>query len=597
MHSIVRITLLFGSLNIINIKTISAKSLNIADVINDINGNAKVNLNVLINLAEINQKTKSNFVEIVKQIKVPQLIINEDQVTLDYLQAIKPLYEKHNSESLTVVGLNRSSLNSSLELLDRILWRRHFKDIVLVYQRDHKERSELFNTQLLQIFEKCWSKGFISVLLWSQGQLYTYHPYPNIKVIHLNNVAQFLDKSHLNNFQQRSCRVPFFDNPNLCYSYTNRHGQLVRTGYFYKWVQLYLKYYNASIEHFFIDMWSPNVSLAKSRRVLSEMDLCMVPIFVRKFGEFLETSNVMYLTKVLLLVPNAKEVSHSLYLVLPFNAFIWFIIIASGFMIFALMYFMARSSKQVMDISKLALQAFSTIIFLSTGFRHEKSLKHFLLHLLFLFMGVFLTNYYSSSLSSLFVSKVYEPQLKYLNDIGRTDLTLLEYSADVNYMLEIDIPKVIKQRVRLGNNTVLFRNRQQLNMTYMYTIHEEHMDYLLFQQYYLKHPIAKKLDQVLYNRGVYLTLPHRSPLIDHFNQYLLRICENGLMQKSKIDTKWDGVLSGNLKIMLDPVVEKPLGLEYLRYGFIIWICGLLCSVVSFVIEYKMFAFKCGKRKS
>ncbi|XP_037822880.1 uncharacterized protein LOC119611388 [Lucilia sericata] len=441
-------------------------------------------------------------------------------VKADLMQDFKPLYEQYNSECLAIVWLNVKQINNTFQLLERLLWRRHFKDILLIYEREYTEKLLDFNSQLLQIFQNCWSKGFISVLLWSQQHLYTYHPYPHIKVRQLSNVGQFWDKTHLNNFHQRPCLLPFFQFPNQCYSYRNRQGQLIRTGYFYKWLQLYLQYYNATIEHYSIDVWSSNVSQKESLEALTEMGFCLIPIYLLKFKDYFDTSNVMHLSKVTLMVPNAREITSSLYLILPLMHYIGLIIMASTIMLFVLMYYMEYTTTKVKD---------------------------------------------------------------------------LKYTADVNFMLEINIPQSIKQRIHTGNNAELYTNRQKLNMTYMYTVHDEFMDYLLFQQYYLKHPIARKLDEALFYRPLYVTVPHRSPLIDHLNKYLMRIFESGLVQKFLMDTKWDGVLSGNIKLMFDIELEKPLSLKYLYYGFAVWICGLLCALITFVIEYEIFAFKDGRR--
>ncbi|XP_037819233.1 uncharacterized protein LOC119608751 [Lucilia sericata] len=596
-----RIIFLIILLSIFSNKTILAKNANsIVEVINNINENSKLNLNVFITLEE-NAINYKKITEIIKLIQMPKIIIdkanNSKVVSADLMQDIKPLYEKYNSEFLTIVWLNAKQINNTFELLDRLLWRRHFKDILLIYEREYPEKQlSLFNWQLLRIFQKCWSKGFISVLLWSQQQLYTYHPYPNIKMLQLSSVVQFWNKSHLNNFHQRSFRLPFFHFPNQCYSYRNRQGELVRTGYFYKWLQLYLQYYNASIEHVSIDIWSSNVSQKQALKVLAAKGFSLVPIYLRIFNDYFDSSNVMHLSKVTLMVPNAGEVSPNLYLILPLGHYIGLIIIANAIILFVLMYFMECTTDKVKDLSKLAMTAFRIILFLSTGFGRQKTIKHFLLHLLFLFTGIFITNYYISTLSSLFISKVYEPQIRTIQDVGRTRLPLLEYTAYVDLMLEINIPQNLKQRIHTGNNAELYSKRQKLNMTYMYTVQDELMDYLLFQQYYLKHPIARKLDMALFYRPIYVAVPHRSPIIDHLNKYLRRIFESGLVQKFLVDTKWDGVLSGNIKLMFDPELQKPLSLKYLYYGFAVWICGLLFAVLTFVIEYKIFAFKNGRRQ-
>ncbi|XP_037819235.1 uncharacterized protein LOC119608753 [Lucilia sericata] len=413
----------------------------------------------------------------------------------------------------------------------------------------------------------------------------TYHPYPQLKVIRLAAVSEFLDKSHLNNFQQYIWRLPFFDFPNVCYSYKNRQGQLVRTGYFYKWIQLYLEYYNASIDHIFIDVWKYNYSQTDAISMVNNLNICMIPAFLTRNPKYYEMSNVLHLTRTLLMVPSDQEIPASLYLILPFRGYVWLAVIVSGVMLFLLVYVMQRKITKVKDLSKLALQVFKILIFLGTGLEGGKLVRDFLLHLMFLFTGIFLTNYYTSKLSSLYASKVYEPELKHLNDIERTDLMILEYSVDMDYLLNLpNLPETIKARFIVGNNNDLPEYRKNLNMTYIYSSHEELMDFLLFQQHYLKHPFAKKLDQPLYHRAQFITLPHRSPLIDHFNRYLSRIRENGLLEKFIADSKWDGVLSGYLTLLRDPEERKSLKLEYFRYAFVIWFSGLLSAFVAFSVE-------------
>lgn len=594
MHFIIfvaRLSLILVSCLLIGNEAITGKIANITNVVCYINENDEVNLNVLINLLDRNE-TSRDFLDILKLDRVPKVIFHRTAK----VKEITPIYKSFNSEMLSIVWFSSNQLNFTINLLDRLLWRRHFKNLLLIHQPENAESAELNHKYLHNIFQECWSKGFISVLLWSHHQLFTYHPYPSIKVVRLNGMSQFMDKSHLNNFHQRKCLLPYIYFPNQCFFYTNRQGRLIRTGYFYKWVELYLQYYNASIEHILYDMKSCDVCQKDTLKDLSERGYCLIPIFVRKEGDLFDISNVLYLSKQMLMVPNAIEIHRSLYLILPLSGFIWSVIVASVVMIFIVMYLLQHPSKTI-ALSKLALQAFSVILFLESGLEARKTLKYFLLHLLFLFIGIMTTNYYSSGLSSLFTTPLYEPPLKYLTDIGRTDLALWLYSSDVNLTLNVDIPKVLKERIFWGNNTELYLNRHKFNMSYIYKVSEELMDYLLFQQYYLKHPIAKKLEQELFYRGVYVTVPHRSPLIDHFNNYLMRIMENGLVQKFLVDAMWDGVLSGDITIILHSEEEKPLTLEYLQYAFVIWICGLLCALVAFLVENKIFILKRRRRTS
>ncbi|KAM7355781.1 uncharacterized protein ACRADG_001732 [Cochliomyia hominivorax] len=585
--NISRIFIIFIPQFVINVALVKQETKDLLNIIYFINVNSKINLNLIINPPKDIENDAAIW-RSADNSDITKLIVNN--ITSNALD-LKPVYGNHNSEILTVIWFSKSEIIEMFELLKRLLYKIHYKDILLVHREKFSEKSELDKNLLMLIFQKCWSSGFVSVLLWSEEQLYTYHPYPNIKVVYLENVDQFMDKSHLRNFQQYTWRAIFVDFPNQCYSYINRKGELMRTGYFYKWMKLFVEYYNGTMEYIPGDMWSGNGDMSDALKAILKANITIIPIYLRNSHQLFDVSDVMHLTRVTLMVPNSKEVSRSLYPLLPLSGFIWLIIVWTGIMIFIVIYFLQRTKNTVTDLSKLALESFCVLLFISCGLE-RKTIKDFLLHLLFLFTGIFLTTYYSTSLSSYLTSREYEPPLRYLNDIARTDLTLLEYSGDVAFMLEIDIPNMIKERLRWGNNSLLFQNRKKLNMTYMYSMHEEFLDYMLFQQYYLKHPVARKLDQEMYYRPMYVSLPHGTPFIDQLNKFLLRIRENGLFDKCLTDAKWDGVVSGNIKIMLDPDEKQPLGMEYLYYVFLIWICGLFLAFVVFILECVFKNLKC-----
>ncbi|XP_065361816.1 uncharacterized protein LOC135955393 [Calliphora vicina] len=454
--------------------------------------------------------------------------------------------------------------------MDELLWTLHFKDILLIYQGAKQN--------FHYIFELCWIHGFISVLLWSDKQLYTYHPYPEIKVVQLNNVTEFQNKTHLHNFQGYEMVVPDITFPPVCFSYHNKQGKLLRVGYFYKWIEIFLRYHNATIRHEFYDMWQSKASLAIVNKFLEKSKFSFVPAELPRSNDY-ASSLTLIVTKIQLIVPSSNEIANNLYLLKPFNMHLWLYIILCGLLFLMLIVSINVLFDKQFNVAQALLQTIKIILFLAVSLKTQRSLLSYYLCLLILFTGLFLTNFYSSSLSSLLTSKVYEPELQQLEDIKRNNLLVFEHTADGHTTQKLNIPKYLKQRFYSGNNSEFKIKRQSLDMSYMYMGQEDLVDFILSQQQFMKKPKAIKLKEPLKYKQFFITLPHRSPVIDQFNRYLLYMSENGILKKIMRDTNWHGVLSGNLKILMDDEVEKSLTIKHFQYAFLMWICGLMCAIM------------------
>lgn len=542
----------------------------ICDIITQINNQEKLQINLLINL-EIEQINNTDFLKATKLQKPTKLIINQQQLNL------KPLYKTFSDQSLTIAWSSEKTLDKTLQIIDRLLWTIHFKDILLVYQGVEEN--------LENIFHKCWKYGFISVLVWSQNHLYTYHPYPQIKVVQLNNIKEFTHKRYLDNFQGFKMILPIMEFPPVCFMYKNSKGQLFYVGYFYKWIELFLKQHNATIQHHKIDMWSINATLPTIKKSLNQMNFSFILTEFPKSEDF-ASSIALMIIKTYILVPSGQEILQSKYIIKTFTPIIWLFILLYGLLFLGLILLLNLKLYQQLDLGKAFLEALKVLLFLAVSLKSKYILLNIYLCLLFLFTGVFLSNFYNSNLSSMVTSKVYEPELEYLQDLQRNNLPILSHTVEMSTLLQAEIPLFIKQRLRSGNNTFFRLKRQSLDMSYMYLARSNLADFYLYQQKFLKIPKAKRLKEGLRYRPLVVTLPHRSPVIQQFNRYLNYIHENGLFWKIIRDTYWHGVQSGNLKLMLDAADQKrSLTMEFFHYVFLIWILGLLCSLISFFIEY------------
>lgn len=553
-------------------------AVNLEEVILQVNREHKTDINIFINL-QSNERNRSDmhnqFNEMLYKIReTPNLITTKTE-------DVKKVQASFSENSLTVAWLNWDNMNVSFAALDTLLKGRHFTNIILVYQSSSNQSNEL-----MLIFQLCWKHGLTSVMLWTDQQLFTYHPYPSIEVKSVHNISQFNNKSHLENFHQYVWIQPTVQYPPRFYSYTDRRGQNVYAGYLYHMIYLFLTHHNASIEYFFYDMWSSEVSTKMGIYECFKIQCAFGPLLLDVDDIFLPSKSP-FLSKVVLLVPSAHEISEDLYLGLPFETLVWLIVLFMAFLFFILNSVLHFQKTSDCDWSHAFLEAFKIIMFIPVSQIKGRSIRDFMLTLLFLFTGIFLTNYYSTSLWSMYTTKVYEPELQYLSDIERTNLDLFVYLLDMKQynLLESSVPAIIRQRLYAGNETELDVYRKNLNMTYIYSGAEDLADYLLLQQQYLKQRIAMKLPEPFYYRPFFMVMIPRSPLFEQVNRFISRIFETGIYNKFVIDSYWEGIVSKDLRLLRDSEENyKALTLSFFQYAFITLLIGWIAAILVFVLE-------------
>ncbi|XP_005178424.2 uncharacterized protein LOC101895943 [Musca domestica] len=498
--------------------------------------------------------------------------------------AIQNLKGIFSENCLTVAWMNWKNLNSTLLAVDKLLKALYFTDLLIVYETMDPQQ---LNSQLMSIYEKCWQLGISSVMVWTNHGLYIYHPYPSITVKRLENIYEFTNRSYLENFHGYNIKIPTVDFPPRCFNYTNRQGQLIYAGYIYKLISVFFAHHNGTTEYFFADMWSKNFSMEWGLTKCKPVGCAFLPIMLDAHNLFV-ASWAPFLAKIVLLVPAAKEISESLYLLIPFDGIVWAIVLITGFIYFLLMFGVARRWKSNIDIGMILMEAFKTIIFVALATPKRRNIQHFMLCLLFLFTGLFITNFYTSSLWSLYTSKVYESEMKLLTDIGNTNLKLFIYSLDKGYfdVIANNLPPIIRQRLYTGDDDQFTSYRQNLNMSYIYPAIEDLADYLLLQQMYLRRPKAIKLAEPTYHRSFFISMQLRTPFLQQFNRYFSRLFESGIFNKFMLDAQWDGLTSGKYKLLKDDrSTNEALTMSYFQFAFIMLGCGLGMAVIVFVVEF------------
>ncbi|XP_075162721.1 uncharacterized protein LOC142235351 [Haematobia irritans] len=572
------IRLIFGlGLGLLKLQCFLSYGWRLENIVQQINQEHKTEINIFLNLLK-GEPDGNKFTEEFNEISMaanhlPKVIAT----TTSEVRQLKGRFSEH---SLTVAFTTWTGINATFTCLDKMLHQLQFSAIVIVYSCE-----ENWEEELMYIFDLCWTYGFTTVMVRMDQQLFTYHPYPLVQMVAIDNISHFGDETHLENFQQFKWLQLSVEFPPRFYSYTNRYGQKVYSGYMYKLIDLFMRHHNGSLEHFFFDMWAPGLTadMALPRCLIEKCSLSPV---LYNIHPALLPSYSPFLAKVMMIVPTAKEIDESLYLIIPFDMGVWLILLLTGLSFFLLINIIVYRRNSQYDLGLGFLDAFKIILFLSASTTTTRSFKNFILNFLFLFTGIFLTNYYVSCLWSLYTSKVYDPELEQLTDIERTDKQIFVYGPDFEVYTQLEsLPGIVHQRFYVGDESLFRIYRKNLNMTYMYTALEDLVDYLLLQQTYLKRSFAKKLREHLYYQPFFVSMIQHSPLFKQFNRYLSRIFENGIFSKFMTDSHWEAIVNGELKFLKDDADEYvALNMVYFQYAFVILCCGWAASLLVYILE-------------
>lgn len=508
----------------------------------------------------------------------PQMFVNNFNVS------IEPIFNRTTSHCLTVAYMAESNRKQLINFMEHLLWKRHLSRILIIWLEPE------FNLMQMEIvFQELFLNGMINVLLWFQQTLYTYKPYPQLEVIKMDSFLAYTQRQYLSDFQGFDFYTPFTQFPPRSFSFTDIHGKLVRTGTLYKIVELFVHHYNGnlliSIEE---NMWNRNFTQELLLEILAATRFDFLSFYVFR-DEFYAPSDVLWPLKRYLIVPTAEEIPPSLYILKTFKIITWLMIILQACCVFIIIYWAneLHDKRYLRKYYKSSLlQALAIVTFLPYS-SHLKLNRAFnvLCLMLNLSIGLMLANCFNCSLSSLWVTKIYKTPLYTLEDIGKTQLTIYDYSLDASMYKQFKLPSIILERLKSNNNEYMQYHRKHLDVhLHAYGSLEDVAKYYLLQQKYMKKPKAKLLEEAILTSTIYVALRHRAPFFDHFNRYLLYIKESGIVHKLIGDSEWDGIRMGDIEFFPYEEGNKSLSLEYLYFGFCVLVAGLVMAMVTFLFE-------------
>uniref|UniRef100_A0A1I8N5C6 Ionotropic glutamate receptor C-terminal domain-containing protein n=1 Tax=Musca domestica TaxID=7370 RepID=A0A1I8N5C6_MUSDO len=329
------------------------------------------------------------------------------------------------------------------------------------------------------------------------------------------------------NFHKFEIKVPAVDYPPRCFSYRNRQGVQIQTGYYWKIIETFVMRHNGTLRYDFFDMWAMNFSLESVAHLIANEGHSFTTSVVIP-QEYFESSDAIHFGKNYLLTATGKEIPQNMYLLITFSVEMWLMVISVFVILFLLLMMTKQRYRYIIDISGTLLDTLKIMIFQYDGILRDKTIFTFMLSLIFLGIGLFSTVSYSSNLSSMYVSRIYEPDLQSLGDISHTDLRIQLFSLDYHHYMKLEnLPQIVYGRMFAGNDTEFQENRQHLKLPHILMVMDDVMEFLLFQQNFMLRPIAKYIPEPFYTMPLYVSMPHRSPFLDSFNRYISYIHDNG----------------------------------------------------------------------
>ncbi|KAH8297509.1 hypothetical protein KR054_000814 [Drosophila jambulina] len=532
--------------------------------IRELNGLYQTELNVFVEFGN-----GSDILEAARQPFMPSLWLRNTEIQL-------VLEGNFSSCTLTILYLEETRLISGLDYLTKWLWKyQHLH--VLIFYKDGSPKN------LYKIFKHCFGEGFVQVIVMlpnSEG-LYSFMPYENLKILHLNSVEEYYNRSRLkwnfNGYNITSGLVTA--GAPRWFSFRDRNNKLILTGYMLSMIMDFTRWYNGSAR--FVDVLTVNEGL----HLLANRSIDFFPFLIRPLETFAMT-NILYLENCGLIVPSSRREPNYLYLIRPYTFGTW---LTWLIMIVYCSLALKILTKGKLSLSGAFLHILRLVLYLPSGkdMGARPSHHRFLLFLILTTSGFILTNLYLAQLSSNLATGLYEKQINSWQDLDETNSIWPLIDVDVTTMQKLipDRKKLVSRIVTTSEQDVdVFR--RNLNTSCIHSGFFDRIEFALYQQQFLRLPIFRKFPHILYQQPLQISTPFGRPYLQLFNWFSRRIFESGIFWKMKEDAYLHGIQSGLLSFdFRDKYLKvKSNNLEYYYLIAGLWLGGLILALISFFVE-------------
>ncbi|KAH8379614.1 hypothetical protein KR009_006037 [Drosophila setifemur] len=511
----------------------------------------------------------SDILEIARQPFRPSLWFNKEEMQ-------PMLGGNFSSSTLTVLYLEDAQLKSGVNYLTNWLWKYQHLHVLIFYNGGSLDK-------INKIFNNYFEQGLIHILVMipdTKG-LYSFEAYPDMKIVHLNSVKEYYERSLLKwNFQGYNLTIGLVTaGAPRWFTFKDRHNKLILTGYMLRTIVDFTKQFNASVR------LKDVVTVNEGLQLLGNRSIDFFPFLIRPIDTFAMTS-ILYLENCGLIVPTSRLLPNSLYLTKPyaFSTWItWMIMLAYCSLALRIL-----NGKKI-NLSGAFLEVLRLVLFVSgsTFMGARPSYHRFALFSILTTAGFILTNLYLAQLSSNLATGLYEKQINTWEDLDESDSIWPLIDVDMRTMqLLIPHRKKLINRIVTTSEQDVDAYRRNLNSSCIHSGFFDRIEFALYQQQFLRFPIFRKFPQILYQQPMQISTPYGRPYLQLFNWFVRRIFESGIFLKIKDDAYRHGIESGLLNYNFHDrnLQVKSNDLEYYYLIGGIWLGGLFLATLCFLIE-------------
>ncbi|CAD7076804.1 unnamed protein product [Hermetia illucens] len=199
--------------------------------------------------------------------------------------------------------------------------------------------------------------------------------------------------------------------------------------------------------------------------------------------------------------------------------------------------------------------------------------------------SLILVSLYNSTLTSLYTTKVYEKALRTVEDMMEANLSIMVHDNEWGLEENLIEPKIFRKQFLPVDANVIHDHRDGFNTSFGYVSGSDKITWLLEQQTYFKRPLFRPPIYCFALVNMFLGMQYFTPYEEALDTVILQTFEAGLREKWLKESFDESVDAGIVKrIIVSESRYKPLILENLEYFWIFWACGMILSMISFIIE-------------
>ncbi|CAD7077001.1 unnamed protein product [Hermetia illucens] len=491
---------------------------------------------------------------------------------------------------VSIVIVTTENSENILKIVQVSLKRMHESKIVFLL--DYEVASE----SIQKVVNWCWTQRMINILIVVQTstmqpadyELYSYTPFPTVTIEKISNNLGFkeLFPNKMRNMKGFAIRtVQKYDHPRS-FKYINYKGKEVIGGYLSKIFYTFVSVYNASVE--IIDE-SASQSLVKPNleKFLVEGRIDIVQHFLKGyFFENVTSTSSILCTKMCFLVPQSPEIPSNMYLYLPFDNIVWYMIIFSIIYIALAEAFCGFVVNGKFDFGHAFCNALLGIIYQSTDSKTFR-FRHFLaIRLQLMLLGFILTNLFLSVLSSFLTAMIFDPQSDTFEEIDRSGARIMLDKIELDYFLTSRlIPMKWKHLFLAVDRDTLMEQLRILNRSHGYLIASDKLQMVRFVEKYSKRPLFHET-AIDYGYIWYgMTIRDDAVFLGTLNKFISRIYDVGLFEKWMNEIGTESVEAGMIKLKSVPGDSfVPMTIDHFKLTWFCLFYGISASFGCFILE-------------